>query len=242
MYPIATEIGMAPNGKMRYDIFGVRLESGKSTLKLLRELRIKYLLSTDIPLMKNILIENLRDDIISTEMLSLYSRTRIQPFDWETVKSKDIAVDNITLISLYSYIDTVRHFSEIKGICEGLQRVVKSWFNGNVCSGFDNSILEYLNSTRNLGLMMKQGTPSRVMRGNSTDLTSVYSNLSIAKANAIILMSLTGRTSYVDINGKEQPIVINSVIDGKKGLLESSQDLVNSEEQARLKYTNNGKK
>ena len=63
---------------------------------------------------------------------------------------------------------------------------------------------------------MKQGTPSRVMKGNSTDLTSVYSNLSIAKANAIILMSLTGRTSYVDINGKEQPIVINSVIDGKK--------------------------
>lgn len=238
MYPIATEKGMAPDGKMEYNIFGVKLESGKSTLKLLRELRIRYLLFSDIPLMKTILTENLRESVISTVMESQFSRTHIEPFNWATVKSGDMSSDKITLASLYSYIDTVRHCSEIKDICETLQKIVKSWPNENISSEFDTSLLEYLNSTRDLGLMMRQSTPSRVMKGSSTDLTSVYSNLSIAKANAIILMLLTGRTSYVDINGKEHPIVINGVIDGKKGLLASS----HSEEQARLKYTNNGKK
>lgn len=229
MYPIATEKGISKDGKNEYDVFGVRLESSKGRLKLLRELRLKSLFMRDLPLMKKILTENLRDEIISSDMLSVYSRTNFEPFDWGTVRPKDISSNGITLVSLYGYIDVVRYCEELRGICEGLKEMLVNWDrNGQFTVSSTNILVnEYLDTVRGLGLEMHQDTPSRIMRGSSTDLTSVYSNLSIAKSNAIMLMLLTGKNTYTDLYGVEKPIVISKNIRS----LEAPKD-----DEARLKY------
>lgn len=229
MYPIATEKGLNKDGKMEYNVFGVRLESSKSRIRLLRELSMKYLLFRDVPLFRKILNENLRGEIIPEDMLSAYIRTHLEPFDWATVKPQDIASNGITLVSLYGYIDKARHFEEIRYICEGIQEFLESWNKSSSLIHYNYPVLDYLETTHNLKLEMRQDTPSRTMIGSSKELTSLYSNLSIAKANAIILMLLTGNMNYIDINGEVKPIVIDGVINGRRSV---------SSEEARLKYTN----
>ena len=219
MYPIATELGLNEEGKMQYEIFGVKLKELRDISSTLKSLKMQGLL--DRPLFKGIICENVRDSIITENDSRRYLELTGKEFCWATVDFQEVKKYFIEVTSVMKYIDPWK-YPHIHDIYGEILEVSQKYFSG-IDRHYDTirisrELLAILKAFHTIGFEMHQATPSRISKRNKPLPKYRFdslSNTSIARRNAMMLMLLTGETTYITLDGERKPIIVDGFIRGK---------------------------
>jgi len=180
----------------------VHLESIKAT---------SLLTSSDRPLLRRVLSENERDSVIIERDKVRYLKFYGEPFDWEKVELKKMR-DIVDFVSIECRIDNYY----VHDIYDEMLHVSKKYFGGTdkqyTKIHLSPMLNSYLKVFQTIGFKLYQGTSSRYSIGRPNVRLDTYSNLSIAKSNAMVLMLLTGETTYRVFNGNEHPIILDGFV------------------------------
>lgn len=206
MYAIANEKGVTENGEMVYEIFGVKLKTLRDMRETLESLKLIQLLENECSLLNKILAENKRETVIRSitkgskairdaYLISFWPgniETDDKIFQYKIFSSLLDKSYLPSVMDLFSkYFDTPdSQFNTIHVKAE-LYNILK------VFGALDCDIIRYT-------------TPYITYGKPYSDISNGVGNLSIARKNALALMTLTGKTYFVE-NDIQKPLIINGI-------------------------------
>lgn len=182
MYVIMTEKGLTDDGRMEYEYFGITLQSGKYGVD--------------------------PNSINSRFLRTVLDENEKGAFDREEF---DLATVDKRLLN-----EGVATFKSIADIAPSVSNEMIEAFRflfgklGETRKELEISPLlaRFLEAFKEANLEICQVTPKRTAYGSKDIEPLMFSNLSMEKTNTMILMLLTGKTTYRDLDGDEKPIVI----------------------------------
>lgn len=217
MYPIATEKGLDEEGKMQYELFGVKLKELRDISSTLKSIKMSGLL--DRTVIKDLIRENTIGDIIREKDVFYYWKRTGKNFSWETASFEEIKNFWINFKCLKRDVDTWK-YPFVHDIWGEILDVSQRYFSGTDRQydkiRVSSELYRYLKGLHAIGFEIHQATPSRISK-SIKPIHRFYtnSNTAIARVNAMMLMLLTGETTYFTLDGEERPIIVDGFIRGK---------------------------
>lgn len=182
MYVIMTEKGLTDDGRMEYEYFGITLQRGKYGVDP-NAINSRFL--------RTVLDENEK---------GAFDR---EGFDLATVDKRLLNYGVATFKSIADIAPSVSN-----EMIEAFRFLFGKFGEARKELEISPLLARFLESFKEANLEICQVTPKRTAYGDKDIEPLMFSNLSTAKTNTMILMLLTGKTTYRDLDGDEKPIVI----------------------------------
>lgn len=207
MFVIANENGPMGEDRICYELFGIKLMPEYDIRQTLEWLRKTSMLDDQNSLLNKVLrIDNNKN---------VYTKTSDPKgsfdlnLDWELIKELGLVLQSIRNQDTYmgfeynELITTARRFFEI--VAEKEEKYARKL-------DISLNLYDALTTLHTLDFKIIRTTEKREVRGHPRiSASNGYGNISLAKYNSLILMLLSGKTTYMD-NGIETPIIVDGVL------------------------------
>ena len=230
MFLITSERESSISGKIENRLFGVRLETQKNIPDTLKEAGLEELIESKVAynLFRDILKENLKDELFwKGRLIDAESRFKNeQSFEWPFLSEK-----------VLNYL----HFDCLSKICgtdkEILLSLAKKYFDGVKRAprrlSIFYSIVEHLDAFQLMDYKLVQSTEENIVLGKRCkSYKPFFGCIPTARYNTLVLMFLTGKTTFVNLRGQEEPIIL----DGSARTIPNWVELPYDEDDYKLKY------